>query len=66
MKRADPREIAKGLTKAQRDGVTNRLHGVRPNTWAVLERIGLIEDWRNDLSPLGQQVRTILENEHDD
>lgn len=62
----DVAAIAGRLTKAQREAVLNHLAGARSNTWAVLERLGLIEGWRNRLSPLGLAVRNhIKEQEHD-
>jgi hypothetical protein len=75
MKRADPRGIAKGLTKAQRDSILSATdlmsnHGGYP--YLTVRHTG--EPWpmgiatfltlkTDRLSPLGLAVRAILENE---
>ena len=77
MKRADPREIAKGLSPAMRESILNATdlmsnHGGYP--YFTVRHTG--EPWpmgiatfltlkTDRLSPLGLAVRAILENEHD-
>ena len=69
MKRADPREIAKGLTKAQRQWLRDAWYGSLG--WQINYRpkacdLGLCLPRSSKLTPLGLAVRAILENEHDD
>jgi hypothetical protein len=79
MKRADdPRELAKGLTKAQRDFILNGPVDPDADWWNV--RANYVKHFRSfrallrrglagifgEITPRGQQVRAILENEHDD
>lgn len=69
-------EIVRKLTKAQREAMMRRPQSYDDQIWAyantmrVLERLGLITGrigwtWRGALSPLGLEVRRLLENTHD-
>ena len=69
MKRADPRDIAKGLSPAQREAVIEgRVHDC-PYNHPVGTRCPNCRDWpfkKGGAEEFVQQVRAILENEHDD
>ena len=70
----DPREIAKGLTKVQRDAVCGKYSWKSPEDewWGEaamyrlgIWRIGYIKRGESILTDFGQQVRAILEESND-
>jgi hypothetical protein len=63
-----PEQVAAGLTEAQRAAVkhspwTNRVGlSTKLNTLAALETKGIIEPGRTTFTPLGLEVKSILES----